>query len=155
MEILDELFEAPGRVCGAPVHGNIRECFGIAVAGAGALFGLAATGNARIVFELPEDFIRLQKQLGGGQNRAQAIVTAVFVTGPGFRIKGIDGIVQTVGGEYQGAARQIIKQRGGFIEKQREIVFDARRRYAVGNVLVHWRVFVGIGEIFEPAIAKA
>ena len=107
------------------------------------------------MFELPEHFIRLQKQLGGGQNRAQAIVTAVFVTGPGFRIKGIDGIIETVGGEYQGAARQIIKQRGGFIEKQWKIVLNARRCDAVGNILVNRRVFVGIGEIFEPAIAKA
>src|SRR5439155_15142967 len=40
---------------------------------------------------------------------------------------------------YHGAGRQILGKRRGRVEKKRQIVFDAGRRDAVGDVLVQWR----------------
>ena len=52
------------------------------------------------------------------------------------------------------AFRQIVEERRGFVEKERQIVFDARRRHAVADVLVNLRAARIALEHFAPAAAE-
>ncbi len=50
--------------------------------------------------------------------------------------------------------RQVVEQRGGFVEEQRQVVLDAGRRHAVADVLVDRRAARVAFEGFAPAAAE-
>ena len=65
-----------------------------------------------------------------------------------------DRVVQLRRREHMGSAGQVIEQRRCFVEEQGQVVLDARRRNALGDILIDRGVLVGVGKLLKPAASE-
>src|SRR6187402_892707 len=79
----------------------------------------------------------------------QEVVALLRVVGEAF-----DGRVHVADKRQLRVLGQIMEKRGGFIEEQRQVILDTRRRHAVADVLVYRRTAWIALENLTPATAE-
>ncbi len=101
-----------------------------------------------------EELLFVQEQLRGRQQRPFAVVphevVALLRIGP----EAADRVVDRADIGQLRAGRQVVEQRRGRLEEQRQVVLDAGRRHAVADVLVDRRLARVALEHLAPAAAE-
>src|SRR5690606_27615556 len=94
------------------------------------------------------------EQVDRRQYRALGIQTAILVAVAHILPELLGGLLDARQGEYLGVIGQIVEQRRGFLEEQRQVVLDARRGDAGAQVLVDGAAAEVDVEAFAEAAAK-
>ena len=137
------------RIVGAAVDGDIRNRrrqFGRRRAGLDHPAPVGLGQREEILVAQEQGFRRQQRPLAV---RLQEVVARLRI-GPEAPDRAFDIADQ----REQGVGRQVVEQRRGLLEKQRQIVFDAGRGDAVADVLVDRRTRRIAFKHFAPAAAK-
>src|SRR5690606_36447623 len=88
------------------------------------------------------------------QNRPFDIALALFEAAFDFAPEHARGLLDTGIGEDDGAFGQIVEQRRGLREKQRQVIFDAGWRDALADILIDGAAAVIDVEMVVPAFAE-
>ncbi|MCY1522434.1 hypothetical protein D9M68_572910 [compost metagenome] len=155
VELLDELAQAGQRLGGLGLDGQFRQRLRRELLAADARFdGLGADHHARPALQAGEAVLHRQEQLGRRQQRALGIVAAVLVAVAHVAPELLGGLLDARQGEHLGVLRQVVEQGRGFLEEQRQVVLDAGRRQAAGEVLVDRAAPVVDVEALAEAVAE-
>ncbi len=112
---------------------------------------LLAGDHARPVFQAREAVLYREKQLGWRQQRPGRVDAAFFIAVAHVVPEVLGSLFDARQGEHLSVLRQIIEQRRGFLEEQRDVVLDAGRRNAAAQVLENRAA----PEVHVEAFAKA
>ena len=111
--------------------------------------------------DLPECAKRAEHLVGaqinriGGQDRALDVVAQTLVARAQIRLKREDLRVEPVGYHGNAIIGQVVEHGGESRVKQRQVIFDARRRHALTDVLVDRTATHVDVEQLVPTISKA
>ena len=145
--------QARQRVLGAAHHGQFGQLLG-----KGAVFHI---GRAFAQRELGAVACTLVELLGAEEQRIGRQRGALRVAGQHAvalaRVlpEALEGAFQLAVQHQRGLFAEVVEHRGGFVEEQRQVVLDARRRHAVAHVLVDAALGRVAFEQLAPAVAKA
>ena len=84
-----------------------------------------------------EQLLHRNEDFGRLEHRTLAIVAPVLVPLAGVRPESTGRVVDVFGEDDDRIGREIVRQRGGLLEEQRQVVLDARRPSALGDLAVH------------------
>ena len=107
------------------------------------------------LFQLLANLVHRQKQRSRRQQGAFDIVTALLVTLFGFPPEMFNRIEQRVRRDETGVARQVIEHGLQFVEKQRDVIFDARRHHAFADAAVNQAGQRVALDLFAVTLAEA
>ena len=129
----------PGqRVFGSAYHRQLGQCLGQGVVD--HIGGAGSQGQLRMAVGQRVELLGAQKQRIGWQHGPFGVALHQAVSVFGVLPKALEGglqiAVQHHGGGICLASAQVVEYRGGFFEKQRQVVLDARRGHAVAHVFV-------------------
>ena len=98
--------------------------------------GLRGVANGRECRQACHDVGRRDERLGDAEDRSFRVEAAQFEALAGFRVKLLEQRL-VPGREYEHAAvRQVVDQRRGLVEEQRQVILDAAVGDAVGDVAI-------------------
>ncbi len=110
-----------------------------------------AQGERRESTRRIEELLALHEDVFGRQDRAIRVgleeAVAFARVGPEALQRVVDGAVQ----HQRGRGRQVVEQRRGLVEEQRQVVLDA----AAGDAVAHVLVQAGLGRVALDALAPA
>ncbi len=109
----------------------------------------------REILHADKELLRIEEQFLRLQQRPLRIAPEQVVARCGIARERGDGLVHIVVQAQRGILRQVVEQRGGVFEEQRQVILDARRRIAFADVLVDVRPGWIALEALAEALAKA
>ncbi len=132
--------EAPQRAqrfAGLGIYGQFRKAAGRKALAADAGFDIVlADHDAWPGFQVGEAILDRDEQLGRRQQRPLGVDTAILVTAAHILPEVLGSLLDAGQGEDLGVFRQIVEQRRGLVEEQRQVVLDTRRGNAGGKILI-------------------
>ncbi len=108
----------------------------------------------RILAQGGKQLLHRQVDLLGRQQRTGIVPAPVFIALADVVPEALGGWVDLPHGQQQGVVRQVIKQAGGLLEEERQIVFDARRPASLAHLLIDGALGAGDLELFAILAAK-
>ena len=127
---LDQCAQLGDRILGAARHADV---------GRGAEIGMRLAGGERQaaeILQLAVQRFRVQEQRRRRQHRALAVALEKAVPAGRILAEALHGVVDVSHGDGDRVVGQIVEQRRGLVEEQRQVVFDAGEGNAVADVLV-------------------
>ena len=101
-----------------------------------------------------EELLRVQEEVGRRQDRARGVAREEAVPFAGLVPEALDGGLDRAVHDDHRIRGQVVEQRGGLVEEQRQEVLDALRRDAVADVLVDGRAARIAFDPVAPAAAE-
>ncbi|MNF51671.1 hypothetical protein D3C84_329950 [compost metagenome] len=95
-----------------------------------------AQHQARRALESGEAILDRQEQFGGRHQRALGVDAALLIAVAHVVPELVGGLLDARQGEHLGVLGQVVEEGGAFLEEQRQVVLDAGRRDAAGEVLI-------------------
>jgi len=144
--------EAGQRVFGAAQHGQVAQLLH-----AGAVVDVDAAGADRELGVLVGSAVELldaQEQGLGRQGGAIGVTLDQAEAVLGVLPEALEGWLQLAMQHHRGIGAQVVKNGGGVVEEQRQVVLDAGRGHAVAHVLVDAALGGVTLQQFAPAAAE-
>ena len=113
-------------------------------------FGPAAEIDAGVGFKQTKELVRRQEQRVRRQQRALLVAPHQAMAALGVVPETLDRSLGVAVQHQDGVVAEVIEQRGGFIEKERQVILDAARSELVGDILVN----LALARVAFEAIAK-
>ena len=135
-ELVEEVRQLRQRLVGLGLDGQVGQGAGReAFTACTNLHLFAADHHSRPLFQAGKAVLDREEQFGGRQQRAGQVAAAFFVAPAHVVPEVFGGLFDAGQREHLGVRRQVVEQRGGFLEEQRQVVLDAGRDDAAGQVL--------------------
>ncbi|MNQ45851.1 hypothetical protein D3C85_596470 [compost metagenome] len=135
--LLDEAAQGGQWLAGLGLDRQVgQDAGGETLAADAGLHILLVGDDPRPAFQAGEAVFHRQEQLGRWQQRAFGVDAAFLVAVAHVAPELLGGLLDAGQGEYLGIAGQVVEQGGGLLEEQWQVVLDAGRGQAAGQVLV-------------------
>ncbi len=155
-ELVEKAPQRPQRLAGLGFDGQLRQHAGGKALTANAGFYIFLAGDhARPQLETGEAVLHRYEQIGGRQQRALGIDAAFLKAVAHILPELLGGLLDARQGKYLGVLGQVVEQGRGLVEEQRQVVLDARRCDAGGEVLIDRAAAEIHVEALTEACAKA
>ena len=150
---VDKRLQMGQRLFQASVEGQLGQCFVVQVKAAG--FSRYRLSAQRYPGKLVQPLVQLlgrHQYPGWGQDGAQGIDPTIFVTRLHIGVKMVQRRLHGVIDQNAGALWQVVKQRCGLTEEQRQVVLNPRADKTAADVLKQGAVAVIDVELFTEAV---